>query len=156
MAYISQNGLYITSHKIQVWYNFLSHVSSLFAPLRLLPILLRIDPNPTRPHTLLMSFPVLNFLLRVSWICPPRSSLGSLPWVFPLPGMNVSYAAILLSPRFIHDSFEMSPHLELQPSQLHLLSVALHLLICLDSKCNYLAVHLWFIAHPPQFPPECE
>ena len=41
MAYISQKGLYIISYKIQVWYNFLSHASSV-CDLKLLPILLRI------------------------------------------------------------------------------------------------------------------
>lgn len=157
MAYISQNGLYIACHKIQVWYNFLSHVSSLFAPLRSLPILLRIRSKSYKtPHPAdVISCPQL----------PPSCFLNMpatlQPWVFALGVPSAWNECILCSytsfPSVYSWLFWNVTSSRIQPSQLHLLSVALHLLICLDSKCNYLAVqHLLFIAHPPQFPPECE
>lgn len=51
MAYIFQKGLYILFHRIQVWYSFLSHVSSPFETFKLLPMLLRIQSQSLQDLT---------------------------------------------------------------------------------------------------------
>lgn len=112
VAYISQKGLHIISHKIHVWYNLLSDVSSLFATLKLLPILFGMKSRSTKtphPANVISYYSTSSFMLFDYANHSPGSGLR--------PGHSLCLECVYLiqytaCPHFVHVSVEMWPHLE--------------------------------------------
>lgn len=152
VAYISQKGLYVICHKIHVWYNFLSYVSSLSVTLKLFPTLFAIKSRSTKNSHLANV---------ISYYSTSSSVLLEYASHSPASGLRPDYSLCLecvypTQPHSLPSFYSCLCCNVPSPRVTALLALYTRchptLLVCLDSKYHYQALQALFTVYCPPSP----